>query len=143
VDRLWQKFFPVVEKVLNGTNTSTDLNTIRTANLIILAEMNKAVSMMQKQAEGLVSLLINLQIFLLILGTAFIIFAFLSIQSITSRLKMTHSSVVAGEVASDISNVNEDSDTINEASTIVADNARDLSGLAGELNTLVEKLTIR
>lgn len=89
VENLWKRFDPVIERVLEGTNTSDDLETIRTGNIILLTEMNTAVVMMQRQAENLVGLLIKLQIGMAIIGAVFTVFAFLNITSVIRRLRKT------------------------------------------------------
>ncbi len=83
---LWKQFPPMVERVLEGKNTPQDLDWLNVNNVVLLKEMNKAVSMMQQQAEGSVRFLLTLQIILVVIGIGFSIFAFLAIRSIISRL---------------------------------------------------------
>ncbi len=86
VASLWKQFPPMVEKVLLEKNTQQDLDWLNVNNVVLLKEMNKAVGMMQQQAEGSVRFLLTLQIIFVLIGIAFSIFAFLAIRSITSRL---------------------------------------------------------
>ncbi|CAG36987.1 methyl-accepting chemotaxis protein [Desulfotalea psychrophila] len=86
VDRLWQQFSPVIERALMGTASETDRKTIKTDNIRILQEMNKAVGMMQAQAEELVLLLLKIQITLAVLGAIIFVRAFMLTSSIVLRL---------------------------------------------------------
>lgn len=86
VDSLWQKFSPAMAKVLAGTAADADWEVIQKGNIPILQEMNKAVGMMQTQAEGLVNLLIKTQIAMAIIAAMFIISAFMVISSVIVRL---------------------------------------------------------
>lgn len=86
VDSLWKKFPLIVERVLQGKNTPQDLDWLNVNNVALLKEMNKAVGMMQQQAEGSVRFLLTLQIIFVVIGIGYSIFAFLAIRSITSRL---------------------------------------------------------
>ena len=86
VDSLWKQFPPIVERVLQGKNTPQELDWLNVNNIVLLKEMNKAVGMMQQQAEGSVRFLLTLQIIFVVIGIGFSIFAFLAIRSITSRL---------------------------------------------------------
>ncbi len=87
VDSKWQLFKPMVEKVLANKHTNADLEVIHRENVAILGEMNKAVGMMQQQAEKSVSQLLVLQIIAVVIGIGCTIFAFIVIHSITGRLK--------------------------------------------------------
>ncbi len=87
VGSLWKQFPPLIEKVLQGKNTLQELEWLSTNNVVLLKEMNKAVGIMQQQAEGSVRFLLTLQIGFVVIGIGFSIFAFLAIRSITSRLR--------------------------------------------------------
>ncbi len=89
VDKMWAGFIPVVEKVLSGTYTKTELDILHKDNVKILKEMNKAVGMMQKQAEKGVAYLIRIQLFFSIIGAVFAVFAYLLINSILKRIQKT------------------------------------------------------
>ncbi len=86
VGSLWKQFPQIVERVLQGKNTPQELDWLNVNNVVLLKEMNKAVGMMQQQAEGSVRFLLTLQIIFVVIGIGFSIFAFLAIRSITSRL---------------------------------------------------------
>ncbi|HEB68618.1 MAG TPA: HAMP domain-containing protein [Desulfobulbus sp.] len=83
---LWKQFPPIVERVLKEKNTPQELDWLNINNVVLLQEMNKAVAIMQQQAEGSVRFLLTLQIILVLVGVVFSIYAYLAIRSITSRL---------------------------------------------------------
>jgi len=87
VSSLWKEFPPRMEKVLSGNNTQQELDWLHTNNVKLLQEMNKAVGMMQKQAEHSVSFLLTLQMVFICIGAGFSILAFVIIRSITTRLR--------------------------------------------------------
>ena len=91
VEQLWQQFSYVMEEVLSGSTSPDDLEIIKKDNITLLQEMNKAVGMMQVQAEGLVSMLIKVQIALAIFGALFFMSAFRITSSIVSRLNKADS----------------------------------------------------
>ncbi len=86
VQTIWDQLVPIVKNVLSGTATEEDLNVFIKQNVAILKEMDKAVGMMQKQAEGSITLLLILQISSVVLGVGCTVFAYFTIRSITIRL---------------------------------------------------------
>ena len=88
VNQMWDQFVPVAEKVLSGTYTQAELKYLHTENVQVLKEMNKAVVMMQKQAEKSIQFLLNLQVFFCILGAGFTVVAFFLVNYILKRLQL-------------------------------------------------------
>ncbi len=86
VSRLWEKFSPIMEKVLSGSSTKTDLAFLTTANITLLQEMNKAVKMMQKKSEDRIQRLIMEQGFFACIAIGFALFSFFIIRYITGSL---------------------------------------------------------
>lgn len=50
VEGLWNKLKPIVEGIATGSVSNSDLNVLFTANLPLLKEMNKAVSLFEKSS---------------------------------------------------------------------------------------------
>ncbi|MCP3888043.1 MAG: methyl-accepting chemotaxis protein [Desulfobulbaceae bacterium] len=90
VKTTWDNLSSVVLNILNGTYTSNDLDLVHRQNIVLLKEMDKAVSMMQKQAEGSVNWLLTIQIIAIVLGGCAASYAFVIVRSITNRLKMVN-----------------------------------------------------
>ena len=90
VKTIWDNQTPAVQNILNGTYTSDDLDLVHKQNIVLLKAMDKAVGMMQKQAERSVSLLLTMQIVAMIVGGCVAVYAFFIVRSITSRLKLVN-----------------------------------------------------
>ena len=87
VHNIWKKFSGHIEGVLKNEGTSEkDLAWIAKNNLLLLKTMNAAVSMMQKQSEGKVSMLLSAQLVGILAGICFMIFAIMTIFSIIKRM---------------------------------------------------------
>jgi len=84
---IWRDFRKNVDTMLNGSASEIDIQAVSKNNLILLGEMNKAVVMLQKDAEGSVSFLLTLQVVFLVVGVVFTVYAIVSIRSIVSRLQ--------------------------------------------------------
>ena len=95
VSDLWRKFSEHLNSVLNNKNNAADnLKWLVENNVRLLAEMNTAVSMMQKQSERKVSRLILIQSGGVFIGILFMIMAFVSVFSITKKLESTRDSAL-------------------------------------------------
>jgi len=87
VNKIWKEFSDHIEGVIENEGTSEkDLAWIAKNNLLLLKTMNAAVSMMQKQSEGKVSTLLSAQFVGILAGICFMIFAIITIFSITKRM---------------------------------------------------------
>lgn len=86
VENHWRKFSAVMDKILSGSDNPADYEFIAKNNIPLLKKMDKAVGMMQAQAEGLINLLITIQIVLACVAACFMVMAFLVISSVTKRL---------------------------------------------------------
>ncbi|MCD6274081.1 MAG: type IV pili methyl-accepting chemotaxis transducer N-terminal domain-containing protein [Deltaproteobacteria bacterium] len=88
VSGIWKEFSARIGAVLAGKdNSGKDFNIIVKTNTRLLAEMNKAVGMMQKQSESRVSQLLKLQIVGVLIGIICMVFAFLTVRDIISRME--------------------------------------------------------
>ncbi len=87
VGNLWEKFVPVMEKALAGKASNGDLAFIASGNVDLLREMNKAVTMMQKNSEKSVHRLITEQKIFVVAALAFAFIAFFIIRYITRSLE--------------------------------------------------------
>ncbi|MEA1969026.1 MAG: methyl-accepting chemotaxis protein, partial [Thermodesulfobacteriota bacterium] len=99
VKNIWVKFSEKLDNIINNNDkTGESLKFIKSNNLNLLTEMNRAVGMMQKQSEEKVSLLILLQTIGIIAG---IILMGLSISTIrTIVAKLMHSAAAAKQMSS-------------------------------------------
>ncbi len=92
VANLWQTYKNEINQVLNSTTPmDATLNHILQTNKDLLDSLNKVVTIMQKNAEKSVRLLITIQIALVALGLAAIVFALATVRSISSRLEQIRS----------------------------------------------------
>ncbi len=88
INDMWEEFYGHLETVINKKATSEEsLNWILQNNLSILLEMNKAVEMMQERSERKIGTLILGQAAGGATGIFFMVFAFITVGSITGRLK--------------------------------------------------------
>ncbi len=135
VDKMWEGFIPVVEKVLSGTYTDTELDILHKENVRILKEMNKAVGMMQKQAEKGVGYLIKIQLFFSIIGVVFAVFASFLINSIIKRLQKTDdfAEVLGNGDLTTVSGI-EGNDELGRI-------GKSLDGMAGKLHDVIGKVS--
>jgi methyl-accepting chemotaxis protein len=87
VNRLWKEFSACFRLVLAGKDISGKyLDTIIKTNNRLLAEMNKAVGMMQEQSESRVNQLLRLQIGGVFIGICCMLFSFFTVRDIINRL---------------------------------------------------------
>ncbi len=87
VKQLWGKFSRHMEQILSGEDKNGEhLAFLKNNNMKLLASMNKAVVMMQKQSEKRVSALIFNQGICIVLGIMLMIFSIFTIRSIVKKL---------------------------------------------------------
>jgi len=87
VNKLWQPFKKSVTNVFSGKQGfEADIKYIHSNNLNLLKEMNKAVIMMQKNAESSVTTLLMLQLGGLLSGIVLSVLAYFMLTSIFKRL---------------------------------------------------------
>ncbi len=87
VEKIWDQFQAVMDKILRDNYSAEDLSWIDDNNLVLLREMNKAVGMIQADSEQAVHSLLVFQGVLLVIGLFCSLMAFLLIQSILTRLE--------------------------------------------------------
>ncbi len=87
VQNIWKSFSENILYFLENPGSEESLNYLMENNTILLAEMNKAVLLLQKQSEKKISVLIRQLIFLIFIGIFAIVIAFLVISKIVLRLK--------------------------------------------------------
>ena len=88
VAELWEEFSGSLTALLAGRDNSEKyFDVIVQTNTMLLGEMNKAVGMMQKQSESRVSQLLKLQIVGVLIGIICMVFAFLTVRDIISRME--------------------------------------------------------
>ncbi len=87
VTELWEGFKSDIEKYLQAPDKSANtLKQIKIKNMPLLAAMNKAVFMMQKESEARVRLLLQLQIFCVVLGILATLFAIYTVVRLVKRM---------------------------------------------------------
>ncbi len=87
VTELWEGFKAEIEKYLQAPDQSAKvLEQIKLKNMPLLAAMNKAVSMMQKESEARVSLLLELQVLCVVLGFLATVFAIYTVIKLVKRM---------------------------------------------------------
>ncbi len=88
VDKLWNQYMADVKTVLAGGPAANEaLQKVMDNNPLLLKEMNRAVTLLQENAESSVTLLKTIQLILIASGLVVIVLAFLVLRSITSRLE--------------------------------------------------------
>lgn len=78
VQTLWTEYRELVNSAQNGNENA--LHSISSKSINVLAAMNKAVSMLQKEADQRVSTLLTLQTMAMILGAALLCFVILNLR---------------------------------------------------------------
>ncbi len=87
VRSLWTEFSRHIENILSGQNKNgKDFAFVKNNNMKLLALMNKAVMMMQKQSEKSVSTLIFNQSICIVLGIILMVFSIFTIRKIVKQL---------------------------------------------------------
>ncbi len=87
VRSLWTEFSRHIENILSGQdNNGKNFAFVKNNNMKLLAFMNKAVMMMQKQSEKSVSTLIFYQSICIVLGIILMIFSIFTIRKIVKQL---------------------------------------------------------
>ena len=87
VTELWESFKADIEKYLQAPEKATRaLEQIKLKNMPLLAAMNKAVSMMQKESEARVRLLLQLQGVCIVLGILATVFAVFTVIKLVKRM---------------------------------------------------------
>ncbi len=87
VKSLWNDFSRRIEKILAGEDKNGEnLSYVKNDNMKLLASMNKAVMMMQKQSEKRVSTLMVNQGICIILGIILMLFSIFTIHGIVKKL---------------------------------------------------------
>ena len=87
VEGIWHNFVSLLEKRLSGNDQSIeDLAKIKKMSVELLTTMDKAVTMMQVQAEGKVSTLLIIQFACIALGIAAMVYALFTVMRIVARL---------------------------------------------------------
>ncbi|MCP3951019.1 MAG: methyl-accepting chemotaxis protein [Desulfobacterales bacterium] len=156
VGKLWEVFSAKMEAVLGpGENTKEDLAWIMQNNVPLLAAMNKAVGMMQKQSEGKVRGLLYAQSVGIVLGVCFIVLAVATIRSVVKRLDTVKhfaeqmktgdltvkTGLETGDELGIIGNVlDEMADTLGNMFTTVSANASDLNQSSSGLTAISEQV---
>ncbi len=87
VSSLWNSYSSLVEKVMTYTYTASEWERFEVENLQLLKEMNVAVTLMQKKAEGSVKNLLTIQLILVVSGLVFMVLTMLIIHTITTRIE--------------------------------------------------------
>jgi methyl-accepting chemotaxis protein len=88
VAALWKQFSGSLTALLAGRdNSGKYFDVIVQTNTRLLAEMNKAVGMMQKQSEARVSRLLKLQVVGVLIGIICMLFAFFTVHDIIRRME--------------------------------------------------------
>ncbi len=134
VRSLWTEFSRHIENILSGQDKNgEDLAFVKNNNMKLLAFMNKAVMMMQKQSEKSVSTLIFNQSICIVLGIILMIFSIFTIRKIVKQLD--NASKTAIELSKgDLTKKFEMDQEISE------DKLDELGILANSLNRFVEAL---
>ena len=88
VKKHWTVFKEKISSGLKDPNDIEAFQYINKNNMPLLAEMNKAVGMMQKQSEAKVDILLTKQIAGIIIGLIFSILAFLVVNSFIKKLEL-------------------------------------------------------
>ncbi|MFP7755844.1 methyl-accepting chemotaxis protein [Thermodesulfobacteriota bacterium B35] len=87
VDKLWNQYMADVKTVLAGGRDADEaLQKVMDNNPALLQEMNRAVTLLQQNAESSVTLLKTIQLILIGAGLVVIILAFLVLRSVIQRL---------------------------------------------------------
>ncbi len=87
VKLLWKNFYPHMEKILSGEDRNEEsVAFVKSNNMHLLASMNKAVMLMQKQSEKRVSALILYQAVFIVLGIILMIISIFTIRKIVKKL---------------------------------------------------------
>jgi methyl-accepting chemotaxis protein len=87
VKAMWNEMSGKIEHVLAGNEAhEEDILWIMENNMPLLKELDKSVTMLQKQSEGKVSYLLILQFTGILIGIAFTIFSMLTLRFIIKRL---------------------------------------------------------
>ncbi len=87
VAKLWTQYMADVKTVLaGGVDADEALQKVMDNNDALLAEMNRAVTLLQKNAESSVTLLKTIQIILIVIGLLVFLLAFLVLRSVIQRL---------------------------------------------------------
>ena len=147
VKDIWVPFQSRISSILEHPNPE-DVAWIMQNNTVLLAEMNKAVGMMQKQSEGKISLLLTLQIIGVIIGLVFFSLAAKIVLGITKRLSSISDfseHMSAGDFTFSIeeSGSNELEDIINELNETTTNVGKMIGSLkhkTGELDTAAQDL---
>ncbi len=88
VDKLWNMYMADVKTVLTGGKDANQaLQKVMDNNPALLQDMNRAVTLLQQNAESSVTLLKTIQVILIGAGLVVILLAFLVLKSITTRLE--------------------------------------------------------
>lgn len=86
VAEVWAGLSAAIEKVLAGEQSEKTLNFLHVENIVLLKEMDKAVTMMQEDSEGRVSSLLTTQLIIVVVGIAFLLWTMMVITNITHRV---------------------------------------------------------
>ncbi len=137
VEGMWSEFKGNLEKGLGKNDRTNEIQAwILKNNIPLLAEMNKAVTMMQKQSEGRTKKLLISQFIAVIIGVIMLVFCLFIIVNVVKQLDK-----IAGTLDLSAVSVNEGAGIIARASAVMAEGASSQAASIQETSASLEEIS--